>query len=314
MSLLVAVSGRNNRKLIAKLSNLLPDANIVETVTSEEPRGDNDSVYNTVEFVLAWNPSPDIWHKIPHLKAISSYGAGVDSLLTQSNLPNVPIARIVDPNLAVSMSEYVQHAIGYFKLRFNQYLNNKQTQTYKPRRAKSQKRVGVLGLGQLGVAVAQHLSNLGYQVSGWSRNPKDINNIACFNGKEQLGAMVSDVDYLVCLLPLTDDTRGILNKSLFDAMPQGSVLINVARGNHLNEQDLLEALASEQLSGAALDVFSQEPLPAEHPFWQQPNILLTPHVSAVTSVDTACEQIAANYRAMQQGQPLNNVVDVKLGY
>jgi len=118
----------------------------------------------------------------------------------------------------------------------------------------------------------------------------------------------------VCLLPLTDDTRGILNKPLFDAMPKGAVLINVARGEHLNEDDFLNALASEQLSGAALDVFSQEPLPAEHPFWQQPNILLTPHVSAVTSVDTACEQIAANYRAMQQGQPLNNIVDVKLGY
>ncbi len=306
MSLLVAVTGRNNEKLIAKLQSLLPNEQVVEW--------GKDVTTCEVEFVLAWNPPSDLWKRLPNLKAISSYGAGVDTLLAQPELPDVPVARIVDPNLAVSMSEYVLHAIGHFKLRFNQYLNNKNELLWKPRRVKAGNKVGILGLGQLGKQVAVKLKDLGYEVSGWSNSPKTIAGVSCFSGEKELTTMLESLDYVVCLLPLTENTQGILNKSLFDKLPQGAVLINVARGDHLNEADLLSALESGQLAGAALDVFSTEPLPATHPFWQQQNILLTPHVSAVTSVETASEQVAQNYHRVKQGQAIHHAVNQKVGY
>lgn len=306
MSLLVAVTGRNNEKLINKLQALLPGEQIIEW--------EHGLDCSDVQFVLAWNPPSEVWQQVPNLKAISSYGAGVDGLLLQSNLPNVPIARIVDPQLALSMSEYALHAIGHFKLRFNQYLNNKGEQLWKPRRAKSGNKVGILGLGQLGQQVALSLTRFGYEVSGWSQSPKSIEGVACYCGKEELPSMLETLDYIVCLLPLTKDTHGILNKTLFDTLPKGATLINVARGAHLNEDDLLDALATGQLAGAALDVFTTEPLPALHPFWQQPNILITPHVSAVTSIDAACEQIAENYQRMKQDELLKNTIIRDCGY
>jgi len=306
MSLLVAVSGRNNTKLIAKLTTLLPEQKIIEWREGIEMQD--------VEFVLAWNPPPQLWQQLPNLKAISSYGAGVDSLLSQAELPSVPIARIVDPDLADNMSEYVLHAIGHFKLRFNQYLLDKVNQTWRPKRASSANKVGILGLGQLGQAVAKNLVKFGFEVNGWSRSQKSIAGIECFSGQDGLATMLSTLDYVVCLLPLTKQTHGMLNKTLFDALPKGAVLINVARGAHVNEEDCIAALEQGQLGGAALDVFTSEPLPQEHPFWQQPQLLLTPHVSAVTSVDTACEQIADNYLRMINGEPLLNVIDRELGY
>lgn len=306
MSLLVAVTGRNNAKLIAKLQNLLPDETIIEWADGID--------CDEVEFVLAWNPPPQLWQQVGNLKAISSYGAGVDGLLSQPLLPNVPIARIVDPQLAVSMSEYVLHAIGHFKLRFNQYLFNKSSQTWKPRRAKGGNAVGILGLGQLGRNVALTLKNHGFEVSGWSHSAKTIAGVNCYCDEQGLFEMLPTIDYLICLLPLTKSTKGILNKRLFNALPQGAVLINVARGDHLNEGDLISALEQEQLGGAALDVFSTEPLPTSHSFWQQPNILLTPHISAVTSVDTACKQISDNYLRVKHGDKILNTIDRDVGY
>jgi glyoxylate/hydroxypyruvate reductase len=306
MSLLVVVPDRNNAKLIAKLQSLLPDVNIEQWREGVDCTG--------FEFVLAWNPPESIWQQLPNLKAISSYGAGVDALLQQPTLPAVPVARIVDPQLAVNMSEYVLHAIGFFKLRFNQYLVNKRSQFWKPRRANAGNKVGILGLGELGQAVSAKLVANGFEVSGWSRSFKSLANVQCYSGADGLNEMLAPLDYLVCLLPLTDDTRGILNQSLFSQLPQGAVVINVARGDHLNEADLLAALDQGQLGGAALDVFSAEPLPQQHPFWRYPDILLTPHVSAVTNVDTACAQITDNYLRLQAGKQLLNLIDPKLGY
>jgi len=306
MTLLVVVPDRNNDKLIAKLQALLPQVNIVEW------QADLDCT--DVEFVLAWNPPEAIWASLPNVKVIASYGAGVDALVKQSNLPDVPITRIVDPNLAQNMSEYVLYTIGFFKLRFNQYLVNKTTQYWKPKRAHSGNNVGILGLGELGLAVAQRLTINDFDVSGWSRSPKTIDNIETYSGLQGLQQMLGTLDYLVCLLPLTPDTQGILNEQLFNLLPKGAVLINAARGDHLNEADLIAALNSEQLSGAALDVFSTEPLAKDHPLWQQSNVLLTPHVSAVTNVDTACRQITDNYLSFKAGAPLLHTIDRSQGY
>jgi glyoxylate/hydroxypyruvate reductase A len=306
MTLLVVVPDRNNDKLIAKLQALLPEVNIVEWQAGLD--------CTDVEFVLAWNPPESIWASLPNLKVIASYGAGVDALIKQRNLPKVPVTRIVDPHLAQSMSEYVLHAIGFFKLRFNQYLFNKPAQYWKPRRAHSGNKVGILGMGELGFAVAQRLTINGFKVSGWSRSQKMFENIATYSGPQGLEQMLESLDYLVCLLPLTPNTEGILDEKLFNRLPKGAVLINVARGDHLNEADLIAALNSEQLSGAALDVFATEPLEKQHPFWHQPNILLTPHVSAVTNVDTACRQIADNYLRFRGGTELNHTIDRGQGY
>lgn len=306
MSLLIVVPDRNNARLIAKLESLLPDVNIQQWCEGLD--------CSRFEFVLAWDPPPSIWQQLPNLKAISSYGAGVDGLLKQPTLPDVPVARIVDPQLAVNMSEYVLHAIGFFKLRFNQYLVNKTSQFWKPRRANAGNKVGIMGLGELGQAVAARLLANGFEVSGWSRSLKSVAGVQSYSGPDGLKQMLVPLDYVVCLLPLTNDTRGILDRSLFSQLPPGAVVINVARGEHLNEADLMAALDAGQLSGAALDVFSVEPLPSQHQFWRYPDILLTPHVSAVTNVDTACEQIADNYLRLKAGKTLLNLIDPKLGY
>lgn len=304
MSLLVAVTGRNNEKLINRLRLALPDQNITEWREGAD--------VSDVEFVLAWNAPSQMWGELPRLKGISSYGAGVDSLLS-APLPNVPVARIVDPQLAGNMSEYVLHAIGLFKLRWLQYIDNQLSQTWKPRRVNSANTVGILGLGQLGAHVGQSLARHGYTVRGWSTSQKSIESIACYAGA-QLHEMLEGLDYLVCLLPLTEATRGILDRKLFDKLPNHAVLINVARGDHLIEHDLIDALNNEQLAGAVLDVFSQEPLPSEHLFWQHPKVVVTPHISAVTSVDTAVAQIADNYLRAINNQPLNNQVEMSRGY
>lgn len=304
MSLLVAVTGRNNEKLLNKLGVALPDQKIMEWHEGLD--------VSDVEFVLAWNAPSSLWSQLPNLRGISSYGAGVDSLLT-APLPQVPVARIVDPQLALNMSEYILHAIGLFKLRWLQYIDNQTSQTWKPRRANSANTVGILGLGQLGRQVGQSLARNGYKVRGWSASQKSIESIECYAGA-QLNEMLDGLDYLVCLLPLTDATRGILNHELFNKLPNHAVLINVARGDHLVEQDLIDALNNEQLGGAVLDVFSQEPLPCEHPFWLHPKVVVTPHISAVTSVDTAVAQIAQNYLRAINGQPLNNQVEMSRGY
>lgn len=304
MSLLVAVTGRNNEKLINRLRLALPDQNITEWREGAD--------VSDVEFVLAWNAPSQMWGELPRLKGISSYGAGVDSLLS-APLPNVPVARIVDPQLAGNMSEYVLHAIGLFKLRWLQYIDNQLSQTWKPRRVNSANTVGILGLGQLGAHVGQSLARHGYTVRGWSTSQKSIESIACYAGA-QLHEMLDGLDYLVCLLPLTEATRGILDRKLFDKLPNHAVLINVARGDHLIEHDLIDALNNEQLAGAVLDVFSQEPLPSEHLFWQHPKVVVTPHISAVTSVDTAVAQIADNYLRAINNQPLNNQVEMSRGY
>ncbi len=306
MSLLIVVPDRNNDKLVNKLHALLPDTKI-EIWQAEQ-------IFENVEFVLAWDPPSSVWLQTPNLKAISSYGAGVDGLLKHANLPDVPIARIVDPQLAVNMSEYILHAIGYFKLRFDQYLINKSSQYWKPKRAHSGNKVGILGLGELGAAVAQKLINNGFEVSGWSKSLKSIKNVSCYCTDEGLKDMLSHIDYLICLLPLTTHTQGILNKTIFNCLPDGAVLINVARGEHLNEHDFLAALDSGKLRGAALDVFKQEPLPPAHNFWQRTELLLTPHISAVTNIDTACAQIAENYLRLKSGKTLTNQINRKVGY
>jgi len=306
MSLLIVVPNRDMTKLQTLLSNSLTETLIEIWPNIQDPL--------KVEFVLAWNPPKDLWCSLPNIKAISSFGAGVDGLLKNEPLPNVPVSRIVDPKLADDMALYVLGQILNFKLRLNEFQIKQQQKLWQPRRAHQTSKVGILGLGQLGQQTAQLLNINGFEVSGWSRSEKNINNITCYHGDEGLIEMAKSSDFLVCLLPLTAQTKGILNYELFQYLPSHACIINVARGEHLVEKDLLKALDNNEVLGAILDVFQTEPLPQDHEFWLHPRIICTPHTSALTSINTIVEQISENYQHMAKGEPLINLIDSKLGY
>jgi glyoxylate/hydroxypyruvate reductase A len=171
-----------------------------------------------------------------------------------------------------------------------------------------------MGLGQLGARTADCLVQTGFRVVGWRRTPREMSGIYTYAGRDQLDAFLREVSILVCMLPLTSQTRGILNRKTFSKLKPGAFVINVARGEHLIEDDLLDALETGRLSGACLDVFQTEPLPKEHPFWQRPEIIVTPHISSLTNPADVVPQIVDNYRRLFSGQPLLNAVDVHRGY
>jgi len=263
MAFLINIPNRKLDGLIERLTRVIPRSEIHLYPDVPEP--------DKIEFALVWKHPHGSLTQFKNLKAISSFGAGVDSIISDPQLPNVPIARIVDGSLADDMAKYLVTTVQQHKLRFAQFRQQQQQALWKPKSKRKQNRVGILGLGQLGQKAAEYFSLFGFEVSGWSKHNKDINNVTCYSGEEGLDALVQNVDYLICLLPLTDETKCILNLSLFENMPDEAVLINVARGEHLVEQDLIKALDKGLLDCAYLDVFSQEPLPEEHVFWQQPN-------------------------------------------
>ncbi|MCC7045424.1 MAG: glyoxylate/hydroxypyruvate reductase A [Alphaproteobacteria bacterium] len=269
-----------------------------------------------IDVAMVWRPPAEGLGQFKNLKAILSLGAGVDQL-DLSKLPaSVPVARLVDDVLTTAMAEYCLLAALRYHRRFDVYERNarlKKWEYHIPRPA-AQRTVGVLGLGVLGAATAEKLKLNGFKVVGWSRAPKSIAGVESFAGPDGLHKMAAKAEIVVNLLPLTPETRGILNKKLFDAMPQGSYLINVGRGGHLTEDDLLPALQSGRLAGATLDVFQKEPLAAEHAFWNQPGILITPHVASTGGAETAAPQVVENIRRARAGKTLLNQVDKAKGY
>ncbi|HEY9889728.1 MAG TPA: glyoxylate/hydroxypyruvate reductase A, partial [Candidatus Obscuribacterales bacterium] len=238
-----------------------------------------------VEFALCWQQPPDIWRNYPNLRCISSLGAGVDHLLGDATLPpDVPVVRLIDPLLAQSMFEYICTAALNHLREFDRYQAQQATATWEPRspRSISATTIGLMGLGALGCYAAPRLAAVGFNVVGWARSPKHLPGIHSYVGPSELSAFLARSQILVCLLPLTPATEGILNLDLFQQLPPAAYLINPARGAHLVEADLLTALAAGYLSGACLDVFHQEPLPADHPFWPHPALRVTPHCASLT--------------------------------
>jgi glyoxylate/hydroxypyruvate reductase A len=270
-----------------------------------------------IEFALSWHHPPGEFKKYKHLKCIASLGAGVDHLLDDPDLPaGVPITRVVEFSMAQSMSEYVILAVLNHCRQFDDYRTDQSQKKWQPRipLLTGDMRVGIMGLGQLGKDAAGKLSALGFAVNGWSKTPKSIKGVAGFAGARALNDFLSRTRILICMLPLTPQTEGILSRQTFDRLPAGAYVINVARGAHLIEDDLLAALDAGQLSGACLDVFDTEPLPADHPFWDHPKVKVTPHISSITFPRAVAPQIIDNYRRCQAGQPLLNVVDPSRGY
>ncbi|VXD16662.1 Glyoxylate/hydroxypyruvate reductase A [Planktothrix serta PCC 8927] len=270
-----------------------------------------------IDAVLVWMHPLGVIEKFPNLKIIISTGAGVDHILRDPNLPpNIPIVRLVDESLTAQMSEYILLAILQFHRQFIAYQIQQNQQLWQglPPRNIANCTVGILGLGVLGLDIAQKLKLIGFSVRGWSRTPKRLDNINCFSGKEEFNLFLSECSVLVCLLPLTPETEGILNQNTFAALPPGAYLINVARGKHLVEEDLLTALTSGQLSGACLDVFQNEPLPKNHPFWVHSKVIITPHIAAKTIPACVAPQIIEALQKSQEGLPLNNTINVSRGY
>jgi glyoxylate/hydroxypyruvate reductase A len=270
-----------------------------------------------VEFVLCWNHPAGVLQQFPNLKCISSLGAGVNHLLNDINRPlDVPLVRLVDDDLKQSMTEYVMLGVLEHFRGFKDYRQQQTDCEWKAQRIPhvSELGIGIMGCGELGRNVANKLSDLGFSVYGWNRSPKEIRHIPVFSGNDELTDFLQKADILVCLLPLTAETENILNAQTFSCLPPNAYLINVARGSHLVDNDLLAALDSGQLSGALLDVFREEPLPEQHPFWKHNKITITPHIASVTNPKSAAAQIVENYQRALNAEPLLNLVDVAGGY
>jgi glyoxylate/hydroxypyruvate reductase A len=270
-----------------------------------------------IEAALVWNPPRGLLGSLANLKLVISLGAGVDHLLADPELPRqVPIMRLVDPAQIAQMSEFVLMQVLRLHRQDLTYAAQQRDRVWRElaQPAAAERRIGVLGLGQYGADAAGKLRALGFDVAGWSRGPTTIAGIPCFHGKAGFAALLARTDILVCLLPLTAETAGILDAAAFALMPRGAMIVNVGRGGHLVEADLLAALGAGQLNGAALDVFGTEPLPSDHPIWSDPRIILTPHVAAISNPLTAAPLVADALQRLRDGKPLLNLVDVERQY
>lgn len=270
-----------------------------------------------IRYAVVWKPPRGMLASLPNLRAILCTGAGVDQLTSDPELPcTVPVVRMVDPGMTARMTEYVVHAVLHHHRRMREYAVQQARRTWGelPVPLGRDRRVGILGLGELGRDAAQALAALRFDVAGWSATRKTVEGVTSFAGDGELSAFLARTEVLVCLLPLTGATRGILNRDTLGRMPAGACVINAARGAHVVESDLLNLLQTGQIAEATLDVFHEEPLPANHPFWGHPRIRLTPHVASATPPETAAARIAENVRAMEAGHDPWPIVDMSEGY
>ncbi len=268
------------------------------------------------DHAVVWAPPQDFIDQQPALQTLFNIGAGVDALLKLRLLPGLRIVRLDDAGMAVQMAEYVCHALIRHFREFDGYeADTAQGRwSFRRPRARSEFPVGILGLGVLGQRVAQAVAGFEFPVHGWSRTPREVPGVTRYTGDAQLPAFLAATRVLVCLLPLTPATTGILRRETLSQLQPGGYVINVARGAHLVDEDLLALLDSGHLAGATLDVFRTEPLPADHPFWRHPKITVTPHTSARTLREESIAQIAGKIRALQRGEVIAGVVDPARGY
>lgn len=260
-----------------------------------------------VTLALAWRPPGDGFTRFPALRAVCGIGAGIDNILSCPSLPaGLPVVRVLDPRQGAAMAEYVLFHVLWHHRRFGRFLEQQRQARWQRFVAPpaGEMTVGILGLGRIGGEVAGTLQGLGYQVAGWRRT----------DGPAGLDAVLARSDILVNLLPLTPETRGILDHRLFRRMKPGASLVQVGRGEHLVEADLLAALDSGRLSGAALDVFPDEPLAASHPFWHHPGIVVTPHVASEASPVEVARTLARTAAELAAGQPPSAAIDRRRGY
>ena len=268
------------------------------------------------DYAVVWAPPQQFLDEQPALKALFNIGAGVDALLKLRLLSSIPVVRLDDAGMAVQMAEYVCHAVIRHFREFDRYDESMRQGewAYRKPRLRSDFAVGVMGLGVLGQRVAQALAQFEFPVNGWSRTPKAIEGVRAFSGADGFNDFLASSRVLVNLLPLTPVTADVMNRESLARLQPGAYIINVARGAHLVDADLIALLDQGHLAGATLDVVRTEPLPAEHPFWQHPKITLTPHISARTLRDESIAQIAGKIAALERGETVVGVVDSTRGY
>lgn len=262
------------------------------------------------EVAVCWNPPKGSLGKLKNLKLVHSIAAGVDHIFADYSLPSVPVCRVVDPDLKRGMAEYVLWGVLHFFREMDTVVAQQRDAVWKVpvQRVAKDWSVGVMGLGELGAFVASSLTSLGFDVRGWARSPKTLKGVTTWAGKDQLNEFLDGLDCLVCLIPLTSETIGILNKECFGRMAKASALVNCARGGHLVVDDLLEALASGQLRGALLDVFEVEPLDQRSSLWKTPGVVITPHMASSASTKAITSQILENIGRLKAGVALSNEV------
>ncbi|MDB6454105.1 2-hydroxyacid dehydrogenase [Falsirhodobacter sp. 20TX0035] len=293
---------------IRMMGELMPDWNFHPLTAVPDPEA--------IRYAVVWRPTTGCLRPFPNLKAIVSIGAGIDHVLADEDLPDLPIIRTVGTDLTQRMKEYVAlHVLRHHRnmpaLQASQARSEWAPVVVPPA---TRRRVGVMGLGNLGAEAAKCLSAIGFDVVGWARSPKTIDGVTTFSGAAGFGDFLDGTEILVNLLPLTDETRGILNNDTFNRLKRGASIINAARGPHLVDDDLLGALASGQIAAATLDVFHVEPLPSDHPFWQHPQITVTPHVASLIDAPTGSRIISRNLRAFEKDGTVADLADARRGY
>ncbi|MEQ8603154.1 MAG: glyoxylate/hydroxypyruvate reductase A [Marivibrio sp.] len=276
-----------------------------------------------VDFVIAAKPPPGAIAAYPNVKAVLSLWAGVDHITSDPEFPaHLPIARMVEEGLTRGMREFVVAQALNAHLKMPEYIRQQNERVWRPEirgphgtePLVDEVTVGILGLGVLGSDCAAALRDFGFQVAGWAKSRKRMDGVDCYAGDAERAAMLARTDILVNLLPRTAETENVLNAGLFAELPEGAYLINVGRGEHLVEEDLIAALESGRLAGATLDVFRTEPLPQDHPFWAHPKITVTPHVASITRVKTGVARLVSAIRAFERGETPEGVVDPEKGY
>lgn len=291
---------------LAALRTALPQAEIEVWTPGAGP----------ADYAVVWAPPQEFLDEQPQIKALFNIGAGVDALTQLRLSSRTRLVRLDDAGMSVQMAEYVTHALIRHFREFDAYaadVANAKWSFRKPR-LREDFPVGIMGLGVLGQRVARAVQAFEFPVRGWSRSPKELHGVRCYAGEAQFAEFLAETKVLVCLLPLTEETRGIMNREALAQLQPGGYVINVARGAHLVEEDLIPLIDSGHLAGAALDVFRQEPLPAGHPFWRHPKITVTPHTAARTLRDESVAQIAEKILRLERGEPIAGVVDHHKGY
>ena len=309
MALVIVSETLQLQPWIAALKKAGPE---VEILTQQEVKDPGK-----VEFALAWNHRPGICKEFPNLKTISSMGAGVDHLMKDPDIPqHIRIVRIIDPMLSQDMYEFVLALILSRMKNLRLFQEQQQQKVWKKKRylRMGQLRVGIMGTGVIGHHVATALLKVGFNVLGWSRTEGQPSGYRKFFGQEQMKDFLNRTDILVCLLPLTPETKGILNRGHLTMLPAGAGVINVGRGGHVVDEELIEVIDSGHLDGASLDVFQEEPLSPQHPFWSHHKIQMTPHNASLTDPDSVAPQILENYYRTLRGEPLLNMVNREAGY
>jgi glyoxylate/hydroxypyruvate reductase A len=314
VTLLVAITAWEVAPWVERFRRLLPERPVVALGEAVDP--------TDVLYAASWKHPPGSLAPFPNLRGIFSLGAGVDHLMDDPALPDVLVVRAVDPDLTDRMSEYVVlHCLAHLRQqrRYDAQQRERLWLDDRHQPAAREVRVGIMGLGVLGRDSARKLRVMGFDVAGWSRSPKAVEGIAAFSGAEGLSSFLARTDILVSLLPLTDDTRGILNRRLFSGLSRdgrlgGPILVNAGRGGLQVEADILASLDDGTLRAATLDVFEREPLDPASPLWMHPRVTVTPHNAAMSAPETIAALVAEGIRAHEAGGPLSHVVDRRLGY